>query len=68
MINVMLNPDRDPALALLTVLEGIKESKINYSGRTRFGIRVWKPVVTMGSNLAMDLNMYSQISRLVHLK
>jgi len=64
----MLNPDRDPGLALLTVLEGITESKINYSGRTRFGIRVWKPVVTMGSNLAMDLNMYSQISRLVHLK
>ena len=68
MINVMLNPDRDPGLALLTVLEGITESKINYYGRTRFGIRVWKPVVMMGSNLAMDLNMYSQISRLVHLK
>ena len=64
----MLNPDRDPDLALLTVLEGITESRINWSGRTRFGIRVWKPVVTMRSNLAMDLNMYNQISRLVHLK
>ena len=46
----MLNPDRDPGLALLTVLEGITESKINYSGRTWFGIRVRKPVVTMGTN------------------
>jgi len=58
----MLNQDRDPDLALLTVLEGITESRINWSRRTRFGIRVWKPVVTMGSNLVMDLNMYDQIS------
>ena len=64
----MLNPDRDTDLALLTVLERITESRINWSGRTRFCIRVWKPVVTMGSNLAMDLSMYSQISRLVHLE
>ena len=68
MLQVVLNPDRDPGLALLTVLEEITEGRINYSGRTWFGIRVRKPVVTMGTNLGMDLNIYKQIIRQVHLK